>query len=162
VGELIVRGANVMRGYFRDPERTAQTLRPGRHLGEVELRSGDLFKADQDGYLYFVARQDDIIKSGGQKVSPREIDAAQLEHPGIAECAVVAVDDAMLGQAPKAFVVARAGQTLDEREIRRHLTRLLEDYMVPKQYVFRDALPKSENGKILKRLLLEEPAGGGS
>lgn len=151
VGELIVRGANVMRGYWRDPEGTEKALRPGRFPGEVELRSGDLFKTDEDGYLYFVARKDDIIKSGGQKVSPREIEAALLEHPGIAECAVIPTDDALLGQVAKAFVVARPGMTLEIGDIRKHLMRLLEDYMVPKHYAVVDALPRSENGKIVKK-----------
>ena len=153
VGELIVRGANVMRGYWQDPEATARTLRPGRVPGEVELLSGDLFKTDDEGYLYFVARKDDVIKSGGQKVSPREIEAALLEHPGIAECAVIPIDDAMLGQAPKAFCVPRPGVTLDEKEVKRHLQKLLEDYMIPRQWAFPESLPKSDNGKILKREL---------
>ncbi len=153
VGELIIRGANVMRGYWQDPEGTARALRPGRVPGEVELRSGDLFKADGEGYLYFVARKDDVIKSGGQKVSPREIEAALLEHPGIAECAVIPVEDAMLGQAAKAFLVPKADATLDEKEVKRHLQKLLEDYMIPKQWAIVESLPKSENGKILKREL---------
>ena len=104
VGELMIRGAHVMQGYWNDPELTAQRLRPGRWPWERTLASGDLFRSDDEGYLYFVGRRDDLIKSGGQKVVPREIEDVLHAAPGVNEAAVVGVADDMLGQAVHAHV----------------------------------------------------------
>jgi len=152
VGELVVRGAHVMQGYWGLSEATAAVLRPGPlGGGEPVLYSGDLFRADEEGYLYFVSRKDDIIKSRGEKVSPREVEDVLQRHPDVAEAAVVGVSDAVLGQAIKAFVVLKAGHPLAERDLLRHCASYLEDFMIPQSIEFRESLPKSDNGKIQKR-----------
>ncbi len=153
IGELVVRGSHVMRGYWRAPVETAASLREGRFPGETVLYTGDLFRRDPDGYLYFVARRDDIIKSKGEKVSPREVENALYCLPEVEEAAVVGVADPILGEAVKAAVVLRAGAQLTARDIQRHCARCLEEFMVPGIVEFHDALPKSDNGKILKASL---------
>ncbi len=101
-----------MRGYWKKPEETAERLRPGRFPGEMVLYSGDLFRTDDEGWLYFVARRDDIIKSRGEKVSPREVENAIGRLDGVLEAAVIGVPDEVLGEAIKAFVVARPRRRL--------------------------------------------------
>ncbi len=154
VGELVVRGAHVMAGYWDRPEETAQKLRPGLLPGERMLYTGDLFRRDLDGYFYFVSRRDDIIKCRGEKVSPREVENVIYTLPGVLEAAVVGVPDALLGQAVKAVVVPRAGVTIEARDVRRHCASQLEDYMVPSQVEFRQELPKNDRGKIMRRELV--------
>ena len=158
VGELYVRGSHVMRGYWRMPDETAAALRPGRFPGEVMLRTGDLFRHDAEGYFYFVARRDDIIKCKGEKVSPREVENALYRIEGIAEAVVMGVPDPVFGEAVKAFIVLREGAQLTLRDVQRHCAACLEDFMVPALVEFRDALPKSDNGKIVKARLREEVA----
>jgi acyl-CoA synthetase (AMP-forming)/AMP-acid ligase II len=153
VGELVVRGAHVMRGYWNNPEATARTFRPGRFPGELVLYTGDLFRMDEDGFMYFVGRKDDIIKCRGEKVSPREVENALYALPAIAEAAVIGVPDEVLGEAVRAVIVPVEGAALTEREVIAHCRRRLEDYMVPSQIEFRDALPKTSSGKIAKNLL---------
>lgn len=149
-GELVVRGSHVMRGYWNRAEETARKLRPGPVPGEVVLHSGDLFRSDALGWLYFVARMDDIIKSRGEKVSPREVENAIYALPAVQEAAVIGVPDPLLGQAIKAFVVLREGAQCSEREVIGHCQARLESFMVPRQVVFVDSLPKTDNGKIRK------------
>ncbi|MHB8897656.1 MAG: class I adenylate-forming enzyme family protein [Thermoguttaceae bacterium] len=153
VGQLVVRGSNVMRGYWRMPDETDRVLRPGPIQGERVFHTGDLFRQDQDGFLYFVGRIDDVIKSRGEKVSPREVENALYRHPAVAEAAVIGVPDELLGRAVKAFVVLRPGVELGARDVQRHCAGLLEDYMVPQIIEFRDHLEKTDHGKIDKRLL---------
>jgi len=150
VGELVVRGSHVMRGYWEKPEATAQRYRPGPVPGERVLYTGDLFKMDKGGFLYFVARKDDIIKSRGEKVSPKEIENVLYSLDGVVEAAVIGVSDEILGEAIKAFVVQRDDNTLTERDVLRHCTQHLEDLMVPKYVEFRPELPKTTSGKIKK------------
>src|SRR6185436_7650621 len=109
VGELVVRGSNVMRGYWRKPAETAERLKPGALPGEMYLHTGDIFRTDSEGYLYFVGRRDDIIKSRGEKVSPREVENVLYGLEGVLEAAVIGVPDEVLGQAIKAFVVLKSG-----------------------------------------------------
>lgn len=154
IGELVVRGAHVMSGYWNMPEETARKLRPGRLPGERVLFTGDLFRQDREGYFYFVARQDDIIKSRGEKVSPREVENALYAHPGVLEAAVVGLPDRVLGEAVKAVVVLKPGVELTARDIQRHCAGRLEDFMVPSVVEFREELPKNERGKIVKRELV--------
>lgn len=149
-GELVIRGSNVMRGYWRDPVTTAERLKPGPLPGEIVLYSGDVFRSDEEGYLYFVGRRDDLIKSRGQRVSPREIEDVLYRMPAVLEAAVVGVPDPLLGQAIKAFVALRPGQPCTARQILTHCRELLEDHMVPKEVVIMDALPKTDSGKIRK------------
>jgi acyl-CoA ligase (AMP-forming) (exosortase A-associated) len=153
VGELVVRGANVMKGYWEDPVRTAERLKPGPLPNEMVLYTGDLFRMDDEGYLYFVGRRDDIIKSRGEKVSPKEVENVLFCHPEIAEAAVVGVPDAVLGQAIRAVVTLKPGATLTERDVQVFCRQYLEDFMVPQLVEFRDALPKTSNGKIDKKQL---------
>ncbi|MBS0444120.1 MAG: AMP-binding protein [Proteobacteria bacterium] len=155
-GELVIRGSNVMLGYWEKPEETAKRLRPGPLPGERVLYSGDLFRTDDEGWLYFVARRDDIIKSRGEKVSPREVENAIHALAGVHEVAVVGVPDEVLGQAIKAFVVPLPGVTLAEREVIRHCQGRLESFMVPAKVEFVDELPKTNTGKIRKTGLGKE------
>ena len=150
VGELVVRGSNVMAGYWEMPEETARALRPGPFPGERVLYSGDLFRIDDEGYLYFVGRKDDIIKTRGEKVSPREVENALCGCEGIAEAAVVGVPDEILGHAVKAVVTLAAGSRLTERDIMRYCADHLEDFMVPRIIEIRPLLPKTGSGKIDK------------
>ena len=139
-----------MLGYWEKPEETAKRLKPGPLPGEQVLYSGDLFRTDAQGWLYFVARRDDIIKSRGEKVSPREVENAIHSLPGVFEVAVIGVDDPVLGQAIKAFVTPAPGAQLTEKEVIRHCMTRLESFMVPKSVEFVDALPKTDTGKIRK------------
>jgi len=154
VGQLVIRGATVMRGYWDKPEATAKKLRPGPLPGEVVLYTGDLCRLDDEGYLYFVARMDDVIKSRGEKVAPKAVEAAILDIPGVREVAVIGVPDELLGQAVKAFVVVDPEVPLDPATIQRECRARLESFMVPSQIVLRDSLPRSGNGKIQKTELV--------
>jgi amino acid adenylation domain-containing protein len=149
-GELVIRGSNVMRGYWEKPEETAKRLKPGPLPGEVVLYSGDLFRTDEEGWLYFVARKDDIIKSRGEKVSPREVENAIHSLEGVLDVAVIGVSDEVLGQAVKAFVVLKEGHALTEREVIRHCLGHLENFMAPKYVEFVQDLPKTDTGKVKK------------
>jgi long-chain acyl-CoA synthetase len=149
-GELVIRGSNVMRGYWEKPEETMKRLKPGPIPGEMVLYSGDLFRTDEEGWLYFVARRDDIIKSRGEKVSPREVENAIYSLEGVLDCAVVGVDDPVLGQAIKAFIVAKTGYALTEKDVIRHCLTKLENFMAPKYVSFVADLPKTDTGKIKK------------
>jgi acyl-CoA synthetase (AMP-forming)/AMP-acid ligase II len=155
VGELVVRGSNVMKGYWELPEETAKVLRPGSFPWERVLYTGDFFRMDEEGYLYFVGRKDDIIKTRGEKVSPREVEDVLHSLADVAEAAVIGVPDPLLGEAVKAIVTLREGSVLTEPDLRRHCARNLEDFAVPKFVEFRKALPKTPSGKIAKRDLGE-------
>lgn len=152
-GQLVVRGANVMKGYWELPQETDKMLKPGPLPGEKVLYTGDVFRTDLDGYLYFVGRKDDIIKSRGEKVSPKEVENALCSHPEVAEAAVIGIPDPILGQAIKAIVTRTSGSSLTQQDLLRHCALRLEDFMVPQVVQFRDTLPKSPNGKIDKRAL---------
>ena len=109
-GELVIRGPHVMQGYWQDEAATARALRPGPLPGEKVLHTGDLFRTDAEGFLYFVGRKDDIIKSRGEKVSPKEVENVLYALPGIREAAVVGVPDRILGMAIKAVVALERGR----------------------------------------------------
>jgi amino acid adenylation domain-containing protein len=160
IGELVVRGSNVMKGYWELPEETDKVLKPGSFPGEKVLYTGDLFRMDQEGYLYFVGRKDDIIKSRGEKVSPKEIEDVLYSLDGVAEAAVVGVPDPVLGEAIKAVITLREGARLTQQDLLRHCAQHLEDFLVPTFVEFRDSLPKTSSGKISKREL-SVPVGGG-
>jgi acyl-CoA synthetase (AMP-forming)/AMP-acid ligase II len=153
VGQLVIRGATVMRGYWNKPEATARKLRPGPVPGEHVLYTGDLCRLDDEGYLYFVARTDDVIKSRGEKVAPKEVEAALHDIPGVSEAAVVGIPHELLGHAIKAFVVLEAGSALDATAIQRECRARLESFMVPHEIALRAELPKSANGKVDKAAL---------
>ncbi len=154
VGELVVRGANVMQGYWRADEATDRVLRPGRFPGEKVLYTDDLFRIDADGYMYFQSRTDDVIKSRGQKVSPREIENVLHGAPGVSEAVVVGVADPLLGEAIQAYVTLQPGCEVTERDILLHCARKLEDFMVPRSVDIVASLPHTSSGKLARRELL--------
>lgn len=149
VGELVVRGRHVMRGYWQDPELAAKRFRPGSIPGERLCYTGDQFRMDEDGFFYFIARNDDMIKSRGEKVSPLEIERVLSALEGVREVAVIGVPDSLLGQAIKAFVAA-PGHKIDKNMILNHCRAHLEDFMIPRYVEIRDELPKTSSGKIRK------------
>jgi long-chain acyl-CoA synthetase len=154
VGELVVRGPNVMQGYWRDPEATDRVLRPGRFPGEKVLHTGDLFRIDDEGYMYFQRRTDDVIKSRGQKVSPREIESVLHSVPGVCEAVVVGVADMLVGEAVQAYVTLRPGTEVTGRDILLHCARNLEDFMVPRSVEIVASLPHTSSGKLARREVL--------
>jgi acyl-CoA synthetase (AMP-forming)/AMP-acid ligase II len=157
VGELVVRGPHVMQGYWNLPAETAQALRPdgdpAAEPGARVLHTGDLFRLDDEGFLYWVARRDDLIKTAGQRVSPKEIEAVVLDLDGVAEAAVCGVPDEILGQAVKVAVTLREGAALTAAEILEHCARHLEKHMVPRHVEIRGELPRTATGKIARRAL---------
>jgi acyl-coenzyme A synthetase/AMP-(fatty) acid ligase len=161
-GELVVTGPHVMQGYWGRPEETARKLRPIEGDARRWLHTEDLFRLDEDGYLYFVGRRDDVFKVGGHKVSPAEIEEVLVRIPGVVEAAVVGVPDAEWGQAVKAYIVpAETGAPTPEAVMRQCAERL-RAFMVPKSVEFLAQLPKTESGKIRKRDLIERHAATSS
>jgi acyl-CoA synthetase (AMP-forming)/AMP-acid ligase II len=155
-GILYVRGPHVMLGYWNRPDLTDHMLKPGKYPGERVLCTQDHFRMDADGFLYFVGRTDDIIKTRGEKVSPVEVENAMHGIAGIREVAVIGVPDDVLGQSVRAYVVLEAGATLTDKQIRVLSAQRLENFMVPKDIVIIDDLPKTTTGKVSKKLLLEQ------
>jgi long-chain acyl-CoA synthetase len=154
VGELVVRGPNVMQGYWGADDATDKVLRPGPIPAERVLHTGDIFRIDADGYMYFQSRTDDVIKSRGQKVSPREIENVLHGAPGVCEAVVVGVADTLLGEALVAYVTLDPGAAVTERDILLHCSRNLEDFMVPQSVTIVGSLPHTTSGKLSRRELL--------
>lgn len=154
-GVLHVRGPHVMVGYWQLPERTAEMLVEGPLPGERMLCTHDHFTVDEEGFLYFVGRSDDIIKSRGEKVSPAEVEDALYAISGVREAAVIGVPDELLGEAVHAYVALEDGSELSERDIIAACRERLEGFMVPARVLFKDELPKTASGKIRKKGLLE-------
>ena len=150
-GQLVVRGENVMLRYWNDPDATSRVIRPGRSPHERVLLTGDLFRTDADGRLYFVSRTDDIIKSRGEKISPHEIEQVLSTLPGVFECRVLGVPDEVLGQAVRAEIIRRDGHDLSDADVRRALKAALEPYKMPREVAFVTSLPKSSSGKVRRR-----------
>ena len=150
VGQLVIRGATVMKGYWEKPESTARKLKPGLLPGEQVLYTGDYCKMDEEGYLYFVGRMDDIIKTRAEKVAPKEVENTLMNIPGVKEAAVIGVPDDILGQAIKAFVVLEENVSLTEKQLHNECQSRLENFMVPKYFVRVPNLPKTDTGKIKK------------
>ncbi|WP_354198166.1 class I adenylate-forming enzyme family protein [Aquamicrobium terrae] len=161
VGELVVRGPHLMRGYWENPEATAAALRPDPASGQRQLHTGDLFRTDADGFLHFVGRKDDMLKVRGEKVAPREVEAALCACPGVVEAVAFGRPDPVQGTILHAAVVV-SDPGLGERDLLRHCARALPDFMVPKSIEFRDDLPKTASGKITRRLLAEAGAEAGT
>ncbi len=153
VGELVIEGPNVMQGYWDDPELTAKTFRTDPETGSRRLYSGDYFKQDAEGFLYFLGRKDDMIKTRGERVSPREVENTLLEIEGIVETAVIAVPDDLLGQVIKAFVAIQEESGLTQQKIAAHCTKMMENFMVPKYIEIVSDLPRNHHGKIDKKEL---------
>ena len=149
-GELLVKGPNVMKGYFRLEEATRDALKDGW------LYTGDMAKMDENNYLYIVGRKKDMVNVRGLNVYPREIEDVLYQHPKIKEVAVIGIKDIHKGEVPKGFVVLKDGECADEHELISFLRGKIAAYKIPHRIEFRDSLPKNTTGKILKRLLREE------
>jgi long-chain acyl-CoA synthetase len=149
-GQLVVRGRHVMKGYLNKPKETACTFGPGRFPDEGLLYTGDLFRQDREGFLYFISRLDDIIKTRGEKVAPKEVEDALYLLPSVLEAAVVGVPDPLEGEAIKAYIVS-SDPALSAMDVISHCKKHLESFMIPKFVEFRDTLPKGSTGKIVKR-----------
>jgi long-chain acyl-CoA synthetase len=150
IGELIVRGPQVMKGYWNQPEETAATF-----YGEW-LLTGDIGYMDENGYFYIVDRKKDMIIAGGFNIYPREVEEILYEHPQVLEAAVVGVPDPYRGETVKAFVVLKKDANCTEEELDRHCREKLASYKVPRIYEFRSELPKTAVGKILRRVLIDQ------
>ena len=159
-GVLHVRGPHVMVGYWRLPDRTAEMLVEGPVPGERMLCTHDHFTIDEDGFLYFVGRSDDIIKSRGEKVSPAEVEDGLYSIPGVREAAVIGVPDELLGEAVHAYVALEEDSELTERDIIGACRERLEGFMVPAHVFFLEELPKTASGKIRKKGLGESAGAG--
>jgi long-chain acyl-CoA synthetase len=157
-GELVIRGSNVMAGYWNDPDLTAKTYRTGRYPGEKILYTGDYFCRDDDGFLYFLGRKDDMIKSRGERISAKEVENVLCALDGVAEAFVIGVPDEILGQAVKAFIVTAPGCELSEKDVLRFCAAKMESFLVPKYVEFVQELPKTPNGKIDKKQLKNREA----
>jgi long-chain acyl-CoA synthetase len=148
VGELIVSGPNIMRGYWNDPKNTNQVLSDGKNPGEKILHTGDLFRTDEEGYFYYVSRMDDVIKSRGLKVSPLEVENVIYLCEDVLEVRVIGVPDEVLGMAVKAEIVLKKGSQTTKDQIKAHCQSRLEDFQIPGIIEFVQSLPKSAGGKI--------------
>ena len=149
-GELVVKGPQVMQGYWQMPEETTKTLRDGW------LHTGDIAQMDENGYLYIVDRKKDMINTSGFKVYPREVEEILYQHTEVVEAVAVGVPDEYRGETVKAFVVRKPGSTVSEEELVSYCKENLAPYKVPKVLEFRDELPKSAVGKLLRRVLADE------
>ena len=154
IGEIIVKGPQVMHGYHNMPTETANSLREWN--GETWLYTGDIARIDEDGYFYIVDRKKELIKPGGFQVWPREVEEAISDHPKVLEVGVAGIPDPYRGETVKAWVVVKEGETLTVDEIRDFAKEKLAKYKVPSHVEFRDELPKTTVGKILRRELVRQ------
>jgi len=150
IGEIAIRGPQVMKGYWKRPEETAKSFADGWFL------TGDLGYMDEEGFFYVVDRKKDIIIAGGYNIYPREVEEVLYEHEAVQECVVVGVPDPYRGETVKAYIVLKEGKTVSKDELNKHCRQNLAAYKVPRIYEFRDSLPKTAVGKILRRTLVEE------
>ncbi|WP_040952732.1 AMP-binding protein [Gorillibacterium massiliense] len=150
IGELAIKGPQVMKGYWNRAEATAQTLREGW------LYTGDLARIDEDGFFYILDRRKDMIIAGGYNIYPREVEEILFEHPCIREAVVAGVPDPYRGETVKAYIVLREGTSATAEEIKAWCKERLAAYKVPQLYDFRDKLPKTLVGKVLRRKLIED------
>jgi acyl-CoA synthetase (AMP-forming)/AMP-acid ligase II len=151
-GEIMVRGANVMRGYYKAPEATAQALEP-----DGWLHTGDLGYMDTDGFLFVTGRLKELIIKGGENIAPREIDEALLQHPAVLEAAAVGVPDAHYGQEIRAFVVLKAGERVTEGALQAFCRGRIGPYKTPRTIRFVTDLPKGPSGKVQRLKLAGSP-----
>ncbi|HEX3046909.1 MAG TPA: AMP-binding protein, partial [Bacillota bacterium] len=149
IGELLVKGPQVMKGYWEQPEETTQTLQNGW------LHTGDLVRMDEEGYISITDRLKDMIITGGEKIYPREVEELLYKHPAVKEVAVIGVPHPLRGEVAGAYVVLKEDTTADERELKHYCAEHLTKYKVPHTFKFVDALPRSSVGKILKQVLRE-------
>jgi long-chain acyl-CoA synthetase len=149
-GEIIMKGPLIMQGYWNDPEETAHQLRDGW------LYTGDIARMDEDGYFFIVDRKKDMIIAGGYNIYPREIDEVLYQHPKVMDAVAIGIADEYRGETVKAFVVLKPGETATEKEIIEFCKTKLAVYKVPKSVEFRESLPKSAVGKILRKALRDD------
>jgi long-chain acyl-CoA synthetase len=152
VGEIVIRGHNVMKGYWNRPEASADAID-----ADGWFRSGDLARVDEDGYFFIVDRKKDMVLRGGYNVYPREVEEVLYEHPAVQEAAVVGIPDDSLGEEVAAAVVVKEGESLDAQELKAFVRERVAAYKHPRKIWFVDELPKGPTGKILKREI-EAPA----
>ena len=161
-GVLMIKLPNpqLMLGYWNDEELTRRSIM--RHDGADWFITGDIVKVDEDGYIYYLGRADDVINSAGYRIGPLEVENAVIEFPAVQECAVVGSPDPERGELVKAFVVLRPGAIASDtlmREIQDHVKRVTAPYKYPRKIEFVDELPKTPTGKIQRRLLREKEYG---
>ncbi len=149
-GEILCKGDHIMKGYFKNPEANAETLKEGW------LYTGDLGYVDEDGFYYIVGRKKDLIIRGGENIYSREVEEVLYTYPGVLEAAVIGVEDEIYGEVPKAFIVMKDGHTATIDQIITHCKENVADFKVPQYVEFRNELPKNPTGKIMKRPLREE------
>ena len=154
-GELLIKGPTVMKGYWNNPEETANQLKDGW------LSTGDIVRMDEDGYFYIVDRKKDMIIAGGFNIYPREVDEVLFQHPKVAEAISAGVPDAYRGETVKAYIVLKPGETATAEDIIAFCKEKLAPYKVPKLVEFRKELPKSAVGKILRKILRDEEMAKG-
>lgn len=150
VGEIVYRGPTIMQGYYNNPEATREATRGGW------FHSGDLVKADEEGFIYVVDRKKDMIISGGENIYPAEIEEVLYSHPSILECAIVGIPDEKWGESVKAFIVVKPNYVLTEEEVIAHCGEYLASYKKPKFVEFIEQLPRNAGGKVLKTMLREK------
>ena len=152
-GELIIRGSNVMQGYWADPVLTAKAYKDGPYPSGRILYSGDYFRRDEQGFLYFLGRKDDMIKSKGERISAKEVENNIHGMEGVTEVAVIGLPDEIFGQVIKAYIVPAQDAELTDKQVLKYCSEHMETFMVPKYVEFMESLPKTPNGKIDKKQL---------
>jgi acyl-CoA synthetase (AMP-forming)/AMP-acid ligase II len=154
VGEILARGPNIMVGYYKDPQATAEALKGGW------LHTGDMGRVDEDGFLYIVDRKKDMIISGGENIFPREIEEVLYRHPKILEAAVIGLPDPVWGERVHAVVALKPGESMTEQEVIDFCKAHIASYKKPKSVEFVERLPRSPAGKVLKRILRDRAGSG--
>ncbi|HQF70248.1 MAG TPA: AMP-binding protein, partial [Promineifilum sp.] len=147
MGEIVIKGHNIMKGYYKKPEATAEAMRNGW------FHTGDIGKFDEDGFVYITDRVKDMIIRGGFNVYPREIEEVMMTHPAVSLAAVIGMPHESHGEEVKAYVILKPGQEVDEEELIDWCKGCMASYKYPREIEFRDALPMTATGKILKREL---------
>jgi len=149
IGEIVIKGPNMMTGYYKKPEENKQTIVDGW------LHTGDLGQRDSEGYFYITGRKKEMIIQGGENIYPKEIEEALYKHTGISECAIVGIPDKSYGEVVGAFVIPKEGVTLEAKDIRAYLREKIANYKMPKVIEFVTAFPKTATGKIQKNKIVE-------
>jgi len=150
LGEIVVKGPNVMQGYYNNPEATAETIIDGW------VRTGDVGYIDEDGYFFIVDRKKEMIIRGGENIYPREIEEVLFTHPKIVEAAVIGLPDPIWGEEVVAVIVPQPGETLTLEEVQEFCKERLASYKTPREVKLREDLPKTLTGKVIKKALKED------